>query len=196
MTEENENPQEGNDPRDESVFSSEKPDPAGKGNGAEKASEKPLEERLAEAEKKAEDNFNDFLYLKAEFENYKKRMGKERTDLLKFGNEKTILEFLPVIDNLNLALDSAKNAKDTQAIVEGLEMTYKQLVGIFENLGCEFINSVGEAFDPNKHEAMMHKESKDVDPDIVLQEFQKGCLLNGRLLRPSKVIVSKELKDN
>lgn len=155
-----------------------------------------VEEQLEAAEKKAEETYNRLLYLQADFENYKKRAIKEKEGLLKFGNEKTILAFLPAIDNLALALESAQQAKDVKAIVEGLEMTYKNLMGIFENMGCEFVESLGQSFDPNVHEAVMHQENADVDANMVIEEFQKGCLLHGRLLRPAKVVVSKEHESN
>jgi molecular chaperone GrpE len=153
-----------------------------------------VEAQLEEAKKKAEDYYTRLLYLQAEFENYKKRVDKEKGELLKYGSEKAMLQFLPALDHLALALESARRNKDgdAQSIIKGLEMTYENLVGIFDVMGVKFFESVGQAFDPHVHEAVMEKETKDSEPNTVLQEFQKGCKFNGRLLRPAKVVVSKQ----
>lgn len=154
------------------------------------------QEALESALKKAEDLQTRLLYLQAEFENYKKRMAKERAELIQYAGENTIKRFLPTIDTLGLAIESAKRAAPSveglNSIVSGVEMTFKSLISVFEGLGCQFVESVGQPFDPNVHEAVMHRDSADVPENSVLQEFEKGCLLQGKLIRPAKVVVSKK----
>ena len=131
------------------------------------------------------------LYLQADFENFKKIKNKEKQDLLKFGNEVLIKELLPVVDNLERALDHASKTDDIKGIQEGVGMVLNEFLKVLERAGVSRVEAVGKKFDPNLHEAFYQEERADVEPDTVLSEHQKGYILNGRLIRPSMVTVSK-----
>ena len=132
------------------------------------------------------------LYLQAEFENFKKLKIKEKQEVLKYGNETLLQELVPVIDNLEMALAHATHADDIKVIVEGVKITLNQFLKVLEKSGVERIEALGTKFDPNLHEALYQEERDDVEPDMVVSEVQKGYLLNGRLVRPSRVSVSKK----
>lgn len=146
-----------------------------------------LKERVAEVEA-----LNDrLLRLHAEFENYKKRMVRERSEFVKFANEALILEFLPVLDSLERALATARSAGEAQAVAEGLEIILRLFQATLEKVGVKVIEALEREFDPNLHQAVAQVESPDGRDNIVMEEVRKGYLLEGRLLRPSMVKVSK-----
>jgi len=146
-----------------------------------------LKERVAEVEA-----LNDrLLRLHAEFENYKKRMVRERSEFVKFANEALILEFLPVLDSLERALATARSAGEAQAVAEGLEIILRLFQTTLEKVGVKVIEALEREFDPNLHQAAAQVESPDGRDNIVMEEVRKGYLLEGRLLRPSMVKVSK-----
>jgi molecular chaperone GrpE len=146
-----------------------------------------LRERVAEVEA-----LNDrLLRLHAEFENYKKRMARERSEFVKFANEALILEFLPVLDSLERALATARSAAEAQAVAEGLEIILRLFQTTLEKVGVKVIEALEREFDPNLHQAVAQVESPDGRDNIVMEEVRKGYLLEGRLLRPSMVKVSK-----
>jgi molecular chaperone GrpE len=139
------------------------------------------------------------LYAYAEFENYKKRAAKDLQQQICYANEKLIKEVLPIIDNLGRAKDHADqcktlDAEQFQKFLKGIDLVLKQLTDSLKKFGVEEVCSVGEKFDPNYHEAMDHRESEDHDNGVVIDEYQKGYTLNGRLIRPSKVGVSIKKK--
>jgi len=151
-----------------------------------------LQKALEEKESSLNELNNKYLYLQAELENFKKIKAKEKQDLLKFGNETLIKELLPVIDNLERAIDHAGNSEESTGIVEGVRLTLNEFLKVLERSGVERVDSVGKKFDPNFHEALFQEEREDLEPDTVTSELQKGYTLNGRLLRPSRVSVSKK----
>jgi molecular chaperone GrpE len=155
--------------------------------------EKPLTD-LDEAKKEALENYDRYLRISAEFDNYKKRVQKDRSDLINYGNERLIKELLPIIDSMERALNHVSNSEDIDAFVEGLKLIYEQLLVSLKKHGVESIESIGQEFDPNFHEAMMKVESDKLDDNKVVEEFEKGYLLNGRLLRPSKVSIAQHVK--
>jgi molecular chaperone GrpE len=164
---------------------------AGPSPGDLEAKVGPLEAELKE--KTAElDALNDkFLRLHAEFENYKKRMGRERSEFVKFASEALILEFLPVLDNLERALATARSGAEAGAVVEGLDIIVRLFQTTLEKVGVKAIDALDREFDPNLHQAVAQVESPDGEDGIVVDEVRKGYLLEGRLLRPSMVKVSK-----
>ncbi|MBI4379900.1 MAG: nucleotide exchange factor GrpE [candidate division NC10 bacterium] len=146
-----------------------------------------LKERVAEVEA-----LNDrLLRLHAEFENYKKRMVRERSEFVKFSNEALILEFLPVLDSLERALATARSAAEARAVAEGLEIILRLFQTTLEKVGVKVIEALDREFDPNLHQAVAQVESPDGRDNVVMEEVRKGYLLEGRLLRPSMVKVSK-----
>ncbi len=146
-----------------------------------------LRDRAAEVE-----SLNDrLLRLHAEFENYKKRMARERIEFVKFANEGLILEFLPILDNLERAVEMARSRRDAQGVAEGLENILRLFQTTLEKAGVKAIEALEHEFDPNLHQAVAQVESPDDRDNIVVEEIRKGYLLEGRLLRPSMVKVSK-----
>jgi molecular chaperone GrpE len=152
------------------------------------------EDPLTAAKNEAADYYDRLLRLSAEFENYKKRSSRELADFRKFANEMIIKDLLGVIDNLERALASAADQEgNANSIAEGVELTLKEIFKILEKNGVTAISTDGEAFDPTYHQAVMQQETTDHPPNTVVQELQKGYLLHNRLLRPSMVVVSKDV---
>lgn len=145
--------------------------------------------------KEADDqNFrNKYYYLAAEMENFKKRTQKEKENLLKYANEKLLLDLLDVVDNFDRTLTALRKDEDKkiQNIVAGIDMVSKQFSGILQKYDLTPVESVGKEFDPNFHEAVAQKSIVGREDNEIIEEYQKGYLLNGRLLRPSKVMVAK-----
>jgi molecular chaperone GrpE len=158
--------------------------------GKEGSSPEKLEAQLEEKTREASEYFDKWLRLRAEFENFKKRMQKEKGDLVKFGNENLLKALLPVLDNLSRAIEHGKNAKENSPLLEGVEMTHKEFLGTLDRFGVKPVPAMGEVFDPEKHEALSQEES-DQEANRVIAAVQNGYLYHDRLLRPAKVIVSK-----
>jgi molecular chaperone GrpE len=132
------------------------------------------------------------LRLMAETENYKKRTEREKSEQLKRANESLLKDLLPVLDNLERALEHAiEDAGPGEAMAKGLELTYQELWKVLERHGVERVEALGQPFDPEVHEAMMQQEDPDHEAGTVIGEMQRGYLLAGRLLRPAMVVVSK-----
>jgi molecular chaperone GrpE len=159
-----------------------------------KASEEDLKVKLQGMEKKATENYDKYVRAVAELDNYKKRAVREKADAIKYGNENLLRDILPLVDNMDRAMEHACNSEDFNAFREGLKMLQQQLLGCLQKHGVEKIEAVGKDFDPNVHEAMLQVESKEHEASKVVGEFERGYLLNGRLLRPSKVSVCRRLK--
>jgi len=131
------------------------------------------------------------LRLHAEFENYKKRMARDRSEFMKFANEGLILECLPVLDNLERAVATARSGADAQGVAEGLEIILRLFQTTLEKAGVKPIVALEHEFDPNLHQAVVQVDSTDGRDNIVVEEVRRGYLLEGRVLRPSLVKVSK-----
>jgi molecular chaperone GrpE len=157
--------------------------------------EEPQPEQLPELEaarKECAENYDKYLRLAAEFENYKKRVQKDRTELLNYGNEKLLRDILPVMDALERALNLSEDTENT--FFQGLKLIKEQLQSVLEKNGITAIDSVGRTFDPNIHEAMLQIDSAEHNQNEIVEEFEKGYLLNGRLLRPAKVSVARQVQ--
>lgn len=128
----------------------------------------------------------------ADLENTRKRSQKEREDVQKFGNEKLLKDFLPVIDNLDRALEHSKSASDLEGFKKGVEMTRKAFEDALAKNGVKSFSALGQPFDPHFHEAMQQVERADVPPNQVVMEVIRGYLLQDRLVRPALVVVSKQ----
>ncbi len=151
-----------------------------------------LKAKLAEKEKEAEENYERMLRAQADLENYKKRALREKAELFNYRHEELIKELLPILDNLERAIENTKKSQDCLALIEGIELTWKQFIHCLEKFGVKSISSLGEKFDPGLQEAMSQIESGDHAPNTVIEEVQKGYLLKDRLLRPSLVVVSRQ----
>lgn len=143
------------------------------------------------AQTKAGENHENMLRIAAEFENYKKRILREQENLLKYAEENILKELLPSIDNLERAMSHEHNMDDVSVLMQGVEMTLKGLLSTLDKFGCKPIESVGKPFDPNFHEAIAMESSSEIPEQSIINEFEKGYLYKDRLIRASKVIVSK-----
>ena len=150
-----------------------------------------LREALAAKTQEADRLQDRLLRLQAEFENYKKRMAREKTEYLKFAHEGLILEFLPVLDNLDRALGAARAEAGSTPLVEGVEMIARLFRSVLEKAGIRPMQVLGQPFDPAYHQAVAQVETREVDPNHVVEEIQKGYLIEGRVLRPAMVKVSR-----
>lgn len=152
--------------------------------------------KLETAEKEAKESYDRFLRVSAEFENYKKRTTREMDEFRKYANESLIRELLPVVDNLERAIDSSINDKTADGfVVEGIDMTLKEILKVLEKFVVKPIDALGKPFDPAFHEAVMQEETDEQPENAVLKELQKGYMIHDRLLRPSMVVVSKAKKN-
>jgi len=166
---------------------------AGSVQAEEKKEPTPLEKLQAQLDEKTRESseyFDKWLRLRAEMENFKKRMQKEKADHLRFGNEDLLKALLPILDNLNRAIDHGKNGRENSSLLAGVEMIHKELLNILERFGVKPIPAAGEVFDPEKHEAISQEES-DLEANRVVAAVQNGYFYHDRLLRPAKVIVSQ-----
>lgn len=168
----------------------------GTGNPAEaEASIKDLEAAVAAAKEEAAKNYDHYVRARADLENYRKRAQREKEDLARFANENLIREILPVLDNLERALDHAtSDDAEMKGLLEGVQMTVSQFQKALEKFGVTLVVSHGKPFDPAHHEAMGQIESTEHPSNMVAQELQKGYLLNDRLLRPALVMVTKAVE--
>ena len=151
-----------------------------------------VEEDLLEKERIRAQNMEDrFLRVNAEFENYKKRMIRESSDRLKYFNLDFIKELLPSLDNLERAISHAKSENnDVDSMIEGLEMVNKMTHEVFEKFGVSRVDTIGEVFDPNFHQAVGVVESDSVPENHIVEECLGGYLLHDRIIRPAMVRVS------
>ena len=155
-----------------------------------------LKEEPEKKEKEAAANYDKYLRAVADLENYKKRSIREKADIIKYGKEEIIKDILPFVDNLDRALDHA-DTSDVQSFKQGIRLIQEQLLSCLKKHGVEKIDSIGLDFNPNFHEALMQVESEEHAENKVVNEVEKGYLLNGRLLRPSKVCICKNInKEN
>ena len=146
---------------------------------------------LKEAQEHAADNWNNYLRVMAELDNTRKRAGRDLEAARKYGLEKFAAEMLSVKDSLEMGLDAADTA-DADSLLEGKKATLKLMETVLAKFGVEEIDPQGEPFDPEYHEAMTVQESAELEPDSVLMVVQKGYRIHQRLLRPARVVVSKE----
>jgi molecular chaperone GrpE len=158
-----------------------------------------LEANLGSAQQEAQEAQDRYLRVSADFENYKKRSAREMEDFRKFANESLVKTLLPVVDNLERALDSViDNQQADDPIAAGVQMTLSEILKIFEKFHVKSIESLEKPFDPCFHQAVMQEEADNHPDKTVLKELQKGYLMHDKLIRPSMVVVSKkkELPEN
>jgi molecular chaperone GrpE len=150
------------------------------------------DEALAAKAQEVERLQDRLVRLQAEFENYKKRMAREKAEFLKFATEGLLLEFLPILDNLERAIASARaDTAKPETLVEGIDMIARLFRSTLEKAGVKPMETIGQPFDPSLHQAVAQVESPGHDDNIVVGEIQKGYLLEGRVLRAAMVKVSR-----
>ena len=153
----------------------------------------PIEELQQQLEKKDQElaeQKGDFLREKADLENFRKRLIKDKEDAVQFANQRLLKELVQINDNLNRALDASNTS--LESFKEGIEMIQKQFTTFLKNQKVEQIEALGKPFNPSLHEVMTQQESADHDENTVIQEYSKGYTLNGRILHSAKVVIAKK----
>jgi len=152
---------------------------------------------LEDARNKADQHWNDLLRIQAEMDNLRKRNVRDLENAHKFGMEKFIQEILPVWDSQALAVEAGKDQNiDLDKLREGMELTLKMMSAAMEKFNVEEVNPLGQPFNPELHQAMSMQETADAPANTVINVFQKGYLLNGRLIRPAMVVVAKAMQSD
>ena len=157
----------------------------------ERAASASLQDALDAKIREVEELQNRNLRLMAEFDNARKRAAREREDYARFANESLLRELLPVLDNFDRALQAAKGEPGSGAVTAGIELIQRELVRVLEKFGAVPFQSVGQSFDPERHEAVARVATTDQPEMTVVAETARGYLLNGRVLRPALVTVAK-----
>lgn len=169
--------------------------------GSAEATETPEEDNAPEAEKteekseekteeKADDGNEKYVRLMAEFQNYKKRVAKEKNDIREYATEKLVMELLPVLDNFERAL-AASAEDDPAGYAKGMKLIFTQMVTELQKSGLTEVEAEGQDFDPTKHNAVMTEENEELESGKVSKVLQKGYALNDKVIRPSMVAVTK-----
>lgn len=148
-----------------------------------------MQDVLSQTQKEAKDMFDRLARVSADFENYKKRVGREKDDAIKFGNEKVFKEIIPVVDNLRRAVGAAVDT-DAGNLLEGVRLVLKQLEDSLVRFGVVGFDSHAQPFDPARHEAVGSRPDAEIPAQHVCEEYQRGFMMHERLLRPALVIVS------
>ena len=146
---------------------------------------------LAELRRERDALQDRLLRTAAEFDNYRKRMDRERSDLAAYATSDVLIELLPIIDNFERALQAAATGPDADAFRKGVELIHKQMLDVLKKRGVRPIETLGADFDPNFHQAVIHESSANHREGEVIQELQRGYMLGDRLLRPAMVKVAK-----
>lgn len=149
-----------------------------------------------EMQKELKESREDYLRLYAEFDNYKKRMAKDKEELSKFANESIVLDLIPSIDNMEIALKHARDNEDPDApkdgLVQGVDMTLRELLRTLERYGLSLIEAEGKPFDPEFHHAVSQVETEEMDAGMVVDVLRRGYVFNGKVVRATMVSVSKK----
>lgn len=151
----------------------------------------PGQEQLVAAREEAQKNWDLYLRARADLENQRKRAQRDLEDANRYANDRLLKEMVPVLDNLERALEHAGQGSEGQGLIDGVTLTVNLFRKTLESFGVRVINAVGTPFDPNLHQAMGQVETTEQPPNTVVTEFQKGYLLNERLLRPALVMIAK-----
>ena len=142
-------------------------------------------------QKEKDELFGKLQRVSADYANFQKRVPKQIADTLCYEKEQLIRTLLPVLDNFEHTLQSACSAENVDVLVKGIRIIYDQLLDVLKSHNVEQVNALGEEFDPAVHEAMTHQANPEKKEGVVLEEFQKGYRLNGRVIRPSRVVINK-----
>lgn len=149
-------------------------------------------DNLIQKASRVDEYYDKMLRVSADFDNYRKRMVRERHNTIKFANESLVVKLLPVLDNLEAALSATNSNNITvDSLKTGVTMVLNQLKTIFAEAGLEEINAINQPFDPIVHEAISEQETTDVPPGYVVSQIRKGYKFNSKLLRPATVVVAK-----
>ena len=158
---------------------------------AEAAEAEKTEAMIEQLQKEKEDLIGQLQRVSADYANFQKRVSRQVSDSAAYQKEWVIKSLLPVLDNLEHTLLNAGSAEDVDVLVKGIQITHDQMLDILKSHDVEQIQALGEMFDPSRHEAIMRRSEPEREDNVVLEEFQKGYMLNERAIRPSRVIVNK-----
>ena len=150
-----------------------------------------LETRLSAKSEELHALNDKYLRLVAEFDNYRRRVQRDQSNTIRFANEKLLKDLLPTLDNLERALQAGRRQARPEGLLEGVDLTYKHFLDTLQKMGIQQMTSVGEAFDPARHQAVGQVESLTVPENVIVDEYQKGYFLHDRILRPAMVTVAK-----
>ncbi len=150
-----------------------------------------LENKFIKAEEDVKLSHDRLLRATAEFDNYKKRSERELSEFRKFANERLIKDLLPVMDNLERAIESSTEDTANSGIIEGVKMTLAEIYKVLESFNLKCLESEGKEFDPNFHQAVLQEETDEYPENVVIKVMQKGYILHDRLIRPAMVVVAK-----
>jgi len=164
-------------------------------NPQENAEVPSLTDQLLEKDEELHALNDKYLRLAAEFDNYKRRVQRDQQDTIRFANEKLFKDLLPTLDNLERALQSGREQDRIEGLLEGVDLTYKHFLDTLQKMGIKQISSVGEVFDPAKHQAVGQVESTTIPENVIVDEYQKGYFVHDRILRPAMVTVAKAKLD-
>ncbi|PZE22724.1 nucleotide exchange factor GrpE [Paenibacillus xerothermodurans] len=158
-------------------------------NGASEPAQQ-IESELDKVRKESEENYQRYLRAQADFDNFRRRTRQEKEELAKYASLQVIEQLLPVVDNMERALSAGKEGKDYEALLKGVDMIFRQLEHALANEGLKAMDTIGQPFNPEFHQAIMQVESEEYDEGIVVEEIQKGYLLKDKVIRPAMVKVS------
>jgi len=158
---------------------------------AKKSELEELRQQIEDLQREKDELFGRLQRVGADYENFQKRVPKQIADTIAYEKEKVIKTLLPALDNFEHTLQKAHSAENAEVLVKGIQIIYDQMLDTLKSHGVEQIKALGEAFDPALHQAVMQREEAEKQDGTVLEEFQKGYKLNGRVIRPSNVIVNK-----
>ncbi len=159
---------------------------------ANPSEEAPVSNELQKAQEQADKFKNEYLYLRAEFENYKRNAIKERSDLAKYGTERLIRDFLEIMDNFERALQMNVTPENFQMFSQGVQMTATELRNMLSKHGVTEVKSEGMPFDPNAHEALSSEPTNEMAAGHIFRTFKKAYKLHDKLIRPAQVVVAKK----
>jgi len=189
-----------NPPEEQEIEKEEELEDADNGKDEEMAEQDVLDKFKKELEQKnreVEDHLNSLRRLQADFQNYKKRVAREKQNIYKYASEDLIVKLLPILDNFERAMDSAKSKKEKEdekefkSFIQGVDMILKQFKQVLEEEGVKEIQAVGEKFDPNYHEAVEQVEDERYQSDTIISVVRKGYIYKDKVIRPSLVKVAK-----
>jgi len=149
-----------------------------------------LEQALETEKRRSEEYLSRLKYMQADFENLKKRLDRQIEDVRDYCNERLIVDLLEVVDELELAVDSAQCSDSPEALIQGVKMTLKKLKKVLESQGVTPIDCIGKPFDPSRHSAVAHVEKDDSEEGTIVEEIRKGYIMKEKVIRPSIVKVT------
>ncbi len=154
-----------------------------------------LKQSLVDKENKVKEYYEQLLRLRADFDNFRKRVEKEKIDIIKYGNMTILVKLLPILDNLERAQDAAHQTQDINTLISGLDLIYKDFINFLKGENVNKIDTIGEQCDPHKHDVVGQVESDEYKDNQIVEELQKGYSLHDRIIRHALVKVAKVPKD-